>query len=84
MKIDVEQDGFNRTLNFRFNFNDGEENNHNAYFFSNPLLMRTPNSSKGSIYIVCEDGGEEVFIGIGSEQQYLKLCEIINEINSNV
>lgn len=50
MKIDVEQDGFNRTLNFRFNFNDGEE----------------------------------VFIGIGSEQQYLKLCEIINEINSNV
>lgn len=82
MKIDAEQDGFNRTLKYYYNPNEEEHTKHYVYFYTNPNSPRIP-TNKGEIGITCKYDNETVYIGRGSKEQYLKLCEIINEINSN-
>ena len=83
-KIEIIEDqiGFNRSLNFFYNPISTEEDEHVAYFYTNPNT-KTPNNSEGEIAIVCNSDEETVFIGIGSKEQYLRLCEIIHEINQN-
>lgn len=83
MEIQHEQDGFNRTLTYFYNPDKEEHNEHFVYFYTNPNSLRHPNNSKGEIGIICKYDNETVYIGRESKEQYLKLCEIINEINNN-